>query len=198
MLKKITFPIVLLVCYLTMWAFLAYEPYSRDIWFAENTPVILIVCILIFTYPKYKFSNGSYLMMAIFIFMHTIGGHYTFARVPFDFVNDLFGFERNNYDRFAHFSVGFYAYPIIEFIKDKKISASTLFAYLFAIFAIMSVAAAYEIIEWWFAVIFGGDNGMLFLGSQGDIWDAQKDILCDTMGAVMAVVLFHLFGKSKR
>lgn len=137
-------------------------------------------------------------MMAIFIFMHTIGGHYTFARVPFDFVNDLFGFERNNYDRFAHFSVGFYAYPIIEFIKDKKISASTLFAYLFAIFAIMSVAAAYEIIEWWFAVIFGGDNGMLFLGSQGDIWDAQKDILCDTMGAVMAVVLFHLFGKSKR
>lgn len=198
MLKKITFPIVLLVCYLIMWAFLAYEPYSRDIWFAENTPVILIVCILIFTYPKYKFSNGSYLMMAIFIFMHTIGGHYTFARVPFDFVNDLFGFERNNYDRFAHFSVGFYAYPIIEFIKDKKISASTLFAYLFAIFAIMSVAAAYEIIEWWFAVIFGGDNGMLFLGSQGDIWDAQKDILCDTMGAVMAVVLFHLFGKSKR
>jgi putative membrane protein len=126
--------------------------------------------------------------MFIWLCLHTIGAKYTFAEVPFDWFNNLIGSERNNFDRVAHFSIGLYAYPIAEYlINKKKISAS--FASWFALFAIMSLAAGYEIIEWWYAAIAGGDEGIAFLGSQGDIWDAQKDMLCDTMGAIVSLLL---------
>ncbi len=100
----------------------------------------------------------------------------------------MIGSERNNFDRVAHFSIGFYAYPIAEYlIKTKK--CSTPLAMAFGLFTLMSVAAGYEIIEWWYAAIAGGDEGIAFLGSQGDIWDAQKDMLCDTTGSLFALLI---------
>ncbi len=121
--------------------------------------------------------------------MHTIGAKYTFAEVPFDWFNNLIGAERNHYDRVAHYSIGFWAYPIAEYLYRKG-HASLVISSLFGLFAIMSVAAAYEIIEWWYADLAGGDEGIAFLGSQGDIWDAQRDMLCDTLGAVTALGVF--------
>ena len=122
--------------------------------------------------------------------MHTVGGHFTFERVPFDWFNDFFGFERNMYDRVAHFSVGFFAYPIAEYLANRSLVNSRVLVYLVPLLFIISVAAGYEMIEWWFAATYGGDAGAAFLGSQGDIWDAQKDMLMDTMGAVTALTVF--------
>ncbi|MFN1648932.1 DUF2238 domain-containing protein [Vibrio rotiferianus] len=178
----------LTIFYAIVFLFSALEPSSRAVWFAEIVPAIGILIAIWVLSIRYQFSNTAYVLMFIWLCLHTIGAKYTFAEVPFDWFNNLIGSERNNFDRVAHFSIGLYAYPIAEYlINKKKISAS--FASWFALFAIMSLAAGYEIIEWWYAAIAGGDEGIAFLGSQGDIWDAQKDMLCDTMGAIVSLFL---------
>ena len=131
--------------------------------------------------------------MFIWLTLHTIGAKYTFAEVPFNWFNQLIDSERNNFDRVAHFSIGLYAYPIAEYIIRRQLMSIKL-AVCFALFAIMSLAAGYEIVEWWYAALAGGDEGIAFLGSQGDIWDAQKDMLMDTIGALTSLTL--LFGSA--
>jgi len=195
---KKNLPIILFILYLAEFIFLAIDPYDRKVWFAENLPIVIIVAILVFTYKKFRFSNTAYIMMSFLIFMHTIGGHYTFSRVPFDFVNDFFGFERNNFDRFAHFSVGFYAYAIAEFLDRKKLVNAKWLLYLFPITAIFTVASVYEIIEWITAVSIDPEAGMAFLGVQGDVWDAQKDMLMDGLGSITAVIIYAIINKASK
>ncbi|MDD3312495.1 DUF2238 domain-containing protein [Pseudodesulfovibrio sp.] len=187
------FPLLLAAGFLILWAALAVNPVMRDVWWAENLPVMAVFLLLACTCPLFRFSNMAYALMACWLVLHTIGGHYTFANVPFDFVTDLFGFERNHFDRIGHFSIGFYAFPIVELLTRKGL-ARPVVAYLFGLFAIMALAAAYDIIEWWYAVTAGGEAGIEFLGSQGDIWDAQTDMLCDTLGAITALILFAFSG----
>ncbi|PIS47499.1 MAG: DUF2238 domain-containing protein [Elusimicrobia bacterium CG08_land_8_20_14_0_20_51_18] len=187
---KSKLPRVLFVVYLVYFSVMAVNPYSRSVWIAENIPVVLLVAFLAFTYRRFPFSPAAYVLMSVFIFLHTTGGHYTFERVPFGFVTELFGFSRNHFDRIAHFSVGFYAYPIAEFIYRKKYSESRGLLAFTGITAIFTVAAVYEIIEWIYAVMADPASGIAFLGSQGDIWDAQKDMLADGLGAVCASFYF--------
>lgn len=137
-----------------------------------------------------RFSALAYILMSVLPYWHTIGGHYTFERVPFDWFNRAFGFERNMYDRIGHFSVGFYAFAIAEYLVVRK-GMSVGMASLFALFAIGFVAMSYELIEWIYAAYGGNaEAGANFLGSQGDIWDAQKDMLMDTLGAVASLLLY--------
>ncbi len=178
-----------------VWSYI--NPADITVWWAEMVPIIAIFAGLLVTFGKFRFSNTSYVLMSVLLILHTIGAHYTFANVPFDWVTNYFGFERNHYDRIAHFSVGFYAYPAAELLLRKQ-WARPVTAMLFGLFFIMSVAAAYEIIEWQFAVIEGGNAGIEFLGSQGDIWDAQKDMLADTLGAIVALVLFAFTRRAQR
>ncbi|HHI4968744.1 TPA: DUF2238 domain-containing protein [Vibrio parahaemolyticus] len=178
----------LTIFYAIVFLFSALEPSSRAVWFAEIIPAIGILIAIWSISIRYQFSNTAYLLMFIWLCLHTIGAKYTFAEVPFDWFNNLIGSERNNFDRVAHFAIGLYAYPIAEYlIRNKKFNPT--FSCWFALFAIMSLAAGYEIIEWWYAELAGGDEGIAFLGSQGDIWDAQKDMLCDTTGAILSLFL---------
>ncbi len=94
---KINFPYILLGIYLIVFIALGIDPLSgRTVWFAENLPIFLIVLFLVITYKWFQFSNMSYFLMSFLIFMHTIGGYYTFAAVPFDWFTNFFGFERNS------------------------------------------------------------------------------------------------------
>ena len=185
-------PLMLLALYGLVFAVCAISPFDRAVWWAENIPVLVIVALLVLISRRFRFSNTSYGLMAFFIVLHTIGGHYTFERVPFGAVSDFFGFERNHFDRVAHFSVGFYAYPIAEFLMVRRLAHSRWIIALFPVFAIATVAGAYEIIEWQYALNSDPAAGIAVLGSQGDIWDAQKDILADTLGAILVMILFFL------
>jgi putative membrane protein len=135
--------------------------------------------------------------MLILPIIHTIGGHYTFERVPFGFITDLFGFQRNHYDRMAHFTVGFYAYPIAEFISAKRLVKTKAILILFPVCVIFTVACVYELFEWWFAVVSDPDAGMAVLGSQGDTWDAQKDMLSDGLGGIFSMILFVFMNNNR-
>jgi len=183
-------PMALLGVVAIVFVVCAISPYDRAVWWAENLPVLVITGLLVWISRHYRFSNASYLLMTVFLVLHTIGGHFTFERVPFGWVSDLFGFERNHYDRVAHFSVGFYAYPIAEFLMVRRLVHSRWVLALFPIFAIATVAAGYEIIEWQYALNADAAAGIAMLGSQGDVWDAQKDILSDTLGALLVMGLF--------
>ena len=183
------FPHLLAGLFVLFFIALAIEPVSRQVWVAEVIPVVLIFLALLLTYPLFRFSNLAYSLMAFWLFWHTIGGHYTFANVPFEWLTLADG--RNYFDRVGHFSVGFYAYAFAEWLLRRKACGVGL-AITCSLFFIMSIAATYEIIEWQYAVIEGGEAGIEFLGSQGDIWDAQKDMLADTLGAAATLLLFLL------
>lgn len=192
-------PKILLVGYLVLFSVLGIHPYDRGVWFAENLPIILIVLLLVVSYGRFRFSNLSYLLMVCLIVIHTIGGHYTFERVPFGFVTELFDFSRNHYDRLGHFSVGFYAYPMAEILLRRRLVNSKWILLLFPIFFIFTVAGGYELFEWQFALMADPEAGIAVLGSQGDVWDAQKDILSDALGSFVVMVLFFsLNGRSIR
>ncbi|HUQ99173.1 MAG TPA: DUF2238 domain-containing protein [Gemmatimonadaceae bacterium] len=184
-------PHILLALYVLLFIWGAIRPYDRAVWWAENIPIVLVVLTIVVLYIRgVRFSPVAYILMAILPYWHTVGGHYTFERVPFGWFSRAFGFQRNMYDRIGHFSVGFYAFAIAEYLILKK-RISVPLACLFAIFAISFVAMSYELIEWVYAAYGGNaEAGADFLGSQGDIWDAQKDMLMDTLGAVAAILLY--------
>lgn len=186
-----TFPQLLGGLFILFFIWMGIAPVSRDVWLAEAIPVILVFTGLAAGFRSFRFSSTAYTLMAVWLFWHTVGGHYTFAHVPFGWVTERFGFQRNNFDRIGHFSVGFYAYAMAEWLLRKR-HCGPILATIFSVLLIMSVAAGYEIIEWWYAVADGGDAGIEFLGSQGDIWDAQKDMLADTLGAITAMMLFWI------
>jgi putative membrane protein len=188
------FPKILLGLYIILVVILAINPYDRTTWVAENIPVLIAVGILIVWYRSFVFSNTAYFLMWAFLCYHTIGGHWSFERVPFSLGNELLSYlnfdfllpdGRNNYDRVGHFFVGVFAYPVVEYMIRRSQVSHNFVAFLFAVFAIGFWAASYEIIEMYYAVEEGGTSGSLFLGSQGDIWDAQKDMLLDICGAVL-------------
>lgn len=194
---KYYFPHALAIIYVVFFIALGISPVSREVWIAEVIPVVIIFLFLVVSYNTFRLSNLAYALLSIWIFCHTVGGHYTFANVPFGWVSDLIGSERNHFDRVGHFVIGFYAFAMAEWLLRKKYCGLKL-ALFFSLFFIMSVAAAYEIIEWWYAVAEGGDAGVEFLGSQGDIWDAQKDMLSDTLGAITSLIVFCFIRPDKK
>jgi putative membrane protein len=184
--------------YAVLFTVCAINPIDRTTWFAENLTVwIILVVILGLYWREIRFSRLAYGLMFVLIYLHTIGGHYTFALVPFDWVSDLFGFERNHYDRMAHFTVGFYAFAIAEWLWTKKLVANRFLLFTYPVFVIATIAMSYELVEWYYAAQSNAADAMAYLGSQGDIWDAQKDMLADTLGAIVATMLFFLVRKPK-
>lgn len=191
------YPQALAAVFVVFFTILGIAPVSREVWIAEVIPVVLVFAALVVTFRRFRFSNLAYSLMAFWLFWHTVGGHYTFANVPFGWVTELLGAQRNHFDRIGHLSVGFYAFALAELATRKRWCGPVLATFL-GLFMVMGVAAGYEIIEWWFAVVAGGNAGIEFLGSQGDIWDAQKDMLADTLGAVFTLLLFWLARPDRR
>jgi putative membrane protein len=159
-------------------------------WFLENALVFIFLGFLIFTYRKYQFSDLSYLLICIYLCLHVYGAKYTYAENPLGFwLKDTFHFERNHYDRIVHFSFGFLlAYPMREmFLRWLKFPVWV--AWLLPIEITLSISGFYELIEWAVADVFFPSQGDAYLGTQGDIWDAQKDIFLATLGATLATTI---------
>ncbi|HYF03125.1 MAG TPA: DUF2238 domain-containing protein [Patescibacteria group bacterium] len=159
-------------------------------WLLENVLVFGFVGFLIFTYKKYQFSDLSYLLIAIYLCLHVYGSKHTYAENPFGFwLQDVFNSPRNHYDRIVHFSFGFLlAYPMREmFLKWAKFPAWV--AWALPIEITLSVSGLYELIEWGVADILFTEQGAAYLGTQGDIWDAQKDMFLATSGAILATTI---------
>jgi putative membrane protein len=189
--KSEKLPIYLLAIYGIVFVWSAINPIDRGVWVVEAiTSFIPVLILAILFVRKIRFSNTAYVLMAFLPIMHVIGAHYTFANVPFDWFDNLFGFTRNMYDRVAHMTVGFYAFGIAEVLYLRGLVKNKIMAWTYALFAIMALAAAYELFEWIYAVSSDPSAGIAILGSQGDIWDAQKDMLMDTIGAIIGVILF--------
>lgn len=180
--------------YILLFLVLAISPYDRTTWLVENLTVWIILAVIIgLYYGGVRFSCTTYGLMFVLIYLHTIGGHYTFALVPFGLVTDFFDFSRNHFDRIAHFSVGFYAFAIAELLWVRKLVTHRFLLFTYPVFAIATVAMSYEIIEWVYAALSDPAAGAAYLGSQGDIWDAQKDMLADTLGAIFVTTIFVLY-----
>lgn len=186
--------LALLVIYIIESVVLGIAPYDRTIWWSENIIGWLCVAALALMYWRgIRFSATAYILMSLFLYWHTVGGHYTFERVPFDWVSNLIGAERNHFDRVSHFAVGFFAWPYIEFVEMKKLSNSRVFTAVTAIAGILAFAGFFELVEWQYAANAAPEAGAAFLGSQGDIWDAQKDMTADTLGAIVTTAAYAFF-----
>lgn len=189
---------VLLLFYLVIWGLLAIEPLDRHDWMLENALVVLAFLALGASYRALPLSRVSYTLIFLFMCLHAVGSHYTYSLVPYDewtrsilgfSLNEFLGWERNHFDRLVHLSYGLLlAYPIREmFLRVADVKG--FWGYFLPLDVTMSTSMFYELIEWGAAEFFGGDLGIAFLGSQGDVWDAQKDMALATTGAVIAMAI---------
>lgn len=185
------FPLYLLILFLVLSCWSAITPHDIQVWWTEMSIALLLVTALIASYHKFRFSNTTYAILGFWCYMQVIGAHYTFELVPFDFITNLFGFERNHYDRVAHFVVGMGGIAIAELLWRCKLVNGVKTAAVFSVIFILAIAGFWELVEWIYAEIDGGSAGQAFLGSQGDEWDAHKDMVQDTLGGILAAIIFY-------
>jgi len=166
-------------------------------WMLENTLTVLFLLFLIFSFKKYQFSDLSYLLICIYLCLHVYGAKYTYAENPFGYwLKDYFNSNRNHYDRIVHFSFGFLlAYPMRELFL-KWLKYPKLVAWVLPIEITLSVSAFYELVEWAVADVFFAAQGDAYLGTQGDGWDAQKDIALAISGAILATTIVSIVKKT--
>ena len=187
------FPAALLLAYAAIAFLLGIAPSDRTVWWAENLTVWIPIAALVAMHARgIRFSNTAYALMFTFFVLHTIGGHYTFENVPFGWVTRTFGFARNHYDRVCHFAVGLFAWPAMELLEDRDLVRGRRTLATVAVLGILGFAALFEILEWTYAALSDPHSGLLFLGSQGDPWDAQKDMLSDGLGALCTSLAYCL------
>jgi putative membrane protein len=190
---------LLLTSYLIVWSLLAVSPVDRKDWLLENLLAVSTVVVLIGTYRRFAFSDVSYILITVFMILHAIGAHYTYAKVPFGFwMKDVFDLSRNHFDRIVHFAFGFLlAYPAYElFLRAAKVRRG--WALFMATITVISLSGAFEVVESWVAQIVSPELGDAYLGTQGDIWDAQKDMTLAIVGALITVGLTYVMSKSRK
>jgi putative membrane protein len=167
------------------------NPKDQITWFLEVLPALIGAALLVTTYRSFKLTSIVYLMILAHCIVLMIGGHYTYAEVPF--FDGLFGAERNNYDKLGHFFQGFVpALVAREILIRKHVVNGRWWLSLFVICVALSFSAFYELIEWWVAVISGG-GAEAFLGTQGYIWDTQSDMAFALVGAISSLVFLSEF-----
>lgn len=185
-----------LLVFLVIWASTLVGTSDMNNWILENVLVFLFLPFLMITYKKYQFSDVSYLLFCIYLCLHVYGSKYTYAENPFGYwLQDYFNTSRNHYDRIVHFSFGFLlAYPMREMFL-RWLSYPKWVSWLLPIEITLSISALYELVEWAVADVFFKEQGVAYLGTQGDIWDAQKDIMLAFSGALIATTIVTVVKK---
>ncbi len=192
MVNKKTFVNTLLVILGVVFVWSAIKPHDFFTWLLEVLPVIIALPILFFTHQKFPLTRLLYILILIHAIILMVGGHYTYAEVPlFSWLRDTFDLDRNYYDRIGHFVQGFVPAIIAREILIRNCVVRTGAWLFFVVCCIcLSISACYEFIEWWVAAVSGG-TAEDFLGTQGDIWDTQWDMLLALMGAISAQILLR-------
>ncbi len=191
--KEITYPLICLVIFFISFIIGAYKPLYPQDWFLESIIGSITVILLICTYKKFRFSNTSYTLLLIFLLLQVIGSHYTYSETPIGFwIKDLFDLSRNHYDRVIHFLFGLLLYlPTLELWKRLSHNKSKTWPhYTVPVFVLIALGGSFEVIEWIVAIIVSPELGIAYLGTQGDVWDAQKDIAVKIVGSLIAMLYF--------
>ena len=188
--------LVLAVLWLALWIALAVAPFDRADWALENALAVVFVIVLAVSYKSFPLSRVSYSLIFLFLVLHEVGAHYTYAEVPYRaWLQALAGSpadgpaagQRNHFDRFVHFAYGLLlAYPIRE-LFCRVANARGFWGYFLPLDVTMSTSMLFELFEWAAAEVFGGDLGIAYLGTQGDVWDAHKDMALASLGAGLAM-----------
>jgi len=194
--KKRVIYTILTLLFTLAWVWAAIEPLDYDDWLLENILVFILIALIFFTGRYFEFSILSYTFITIFMILHVIGSHYTYAEVPWGVtLGEWLGTQRNMYDRLVHLLFGIlFVYPVRE-MSVRIAKTKGFWGYFVPFMIISSFAGFYEIVEWAAASVVDPEAGAAFLGSQGDIWDAQKDMLLaivGSLGTLMIVMMIHM------
>jgi len=180
----------------TLW--LGIAPVSRSTWLLENALVVLLIGALAASYRHFRLSRVSYTLIFLFLVLHEVGAHYTYSLVPYDAafeqifgvsLNRSLGFERNHFDRLIHFSYGLLFAYLIREVFLRIVDVRGFWGYALPLDVTMSTSMIYELIEWAAAMVFGGDLGQSYLGTQGDVWDAHWDMALASLGAMITMTV---------
>src|SRR6266480_89493 len=188
--------LILAMLFGAWWVALAIHPWHRSDWMLENALAVAAVALLAVFQRRLSFSRLSYTLIFVFLCLHEVGAHYTYSEVPYDAwfarltgrtFNSLVGWKRNNFDRVVHFAYGLLlAYPVRE-VFLRVVNVRGFWGYFLPLDLTMSTSMLYELAEWGASGLFGGDLGQAYLGTQGDVWDAHKDMALASLGAVVAM-----------
>ena len=187
------------VIFTISWAYTLLFTSDLANWITENILTVLFLAAMAWGYSRFRFSDLSYTAMFVFLMLHIFGAQHTNADAPVGFwIRDVFGFERNPYDRIVHYSFGLLmAYPMRDYFINKMEWPSWV-CWVLPVEITLSFSGAYEIIEYGVADIFFPDVGVAYLGTQGDPWDAQKDMILAFTGAITSMVLTAVIGRLRR
>lgn len=179
---------LLVAAYAVVWIGTAIAPKYPSDWLLENLLVFAFVGLLAGTYRRFQFSNLSYALCALFLALHAYGAHSTYAETPFGFwLRDRFDLSRNPYDRIVHLAFGLLlSYPMRE-LGLRRMHLRGLWSWSVPFLAMLALSADYELVESWIARIVSPELGDAYLGTQGDIWDAQKDMNAAQVGSALAL-----------
>lgn len=189
---------IMLVWLAAVWLWAAIEPLNRLDWALENLLVFVFGAILVISYKHFAFSNGAYLLFTLFMTLHLVGSHYTYVNVPFGFwLQESFDLQRNHYDRLVHFCYGFLLATPFKELFIRLADISTRWATFFTVNCILAFSAFFEVIEAWIAMVVEPELGHAYLGTQGDIWDAQHDMILAFIGSIIALTIQSIWHKSR-
>ena len=187
----------LILWYAVVWASLAISPVDRSDWALENLLAVTLILGLVLTFRRFPLSDLSYFLITMFLTLHAVGAHYTYAKVPVGFwFQDAFGLNRNHFDRLVHFSFGLLVFYPIRELLIRRAGVREPWSYGVAITMVQACSDLFEIIEAIIAHIVAPDLGNAYLGTQGDEWDAQKDMAAAFTGAVLAALVTFAVSRS--
>jgi putative membrane protein len=182
----------------TLWILLYFSvliwsginPKDQFTWFLEVLPALIGIIILAFTYNRFRLTALAYALILIHAIILMVGGHYTYAEVPFfDWIKDVFELERNNYDKLGHLAQGFIPAIIArEILIRKSVVYKKKWLNFIVVCICLAISAIYELVEWWVAVM-SGESADAFLGTQGYVWDTQSDMALALFGAILALII---------
>ncbi len=189
---------ILTIFFIVSWVWAAINPLHPNDWILENILVVLFVPFVFWASRYFLFSNTSHALVRLFLILHVVGSHYTYAEVPFGVrLGEWLGSERNMYDRLVHLLFGVvFVYPLFEYLQNK-LYLKGFFIYFVSCMTLSAFAGFYEVIEWIAASLVDPESGDAFLGTQGDIWDAQKDMVLAMCGALVSLMILALKPKEK-